>query len=160
MLISDILGLLIIAIMGFIGFIIGKYVSERVILPILIEKATKEIEKNPEWIVSRLNERYYGFSDIDIITVEGPIDTLPRFRLSKKKKDEGKLELLISNNTSIDEIDEIAKLALHGKIYICYNITTPNKPAYWLSILLYLLDGGDIEIKEKDKKPIDVFYKI
>ncbi len=150
MLISDILGLLIITIMGFIGFIIGKYVSERIILPILIEKATKEIEKNPKWIVSRLNEKYYGFSDIDIITVESPTDTLPRFRLNnKKKKDEEKLELLISDDTSIDEIDEIAKLALHGKIYIYYNITAPDKPAYWLSILLYLLDGGDIEIMEK-----------
>ena len=54
-----------------------------------------------------------------------------------------------------NDIDKIAALALRGKINIFYGLMTPDKPAYWLAILLYMLDGGDIKqeaISWEDKK--------
>lgn len=116
------------------------------IFPKIVEKTTVDVEKNPKWITPKLRTTYYGFSDIDIITAKSSIGTLPRFRLAPKKKEEERprLELLISEDTSVNDIDKVAQLALRGKIHIFYGIATPNKSATWLSILLYMLDGGDI----------------
>ena len=75
--------------------------------------------------------------------------------LKKNKKEETRLELLIPEDTSMNDIDKIAALALRGKINIFYGLMTPDKPAYWLAILLYMLDGGDIKqeaISWEDKK--------
>ena len=123
------------------AFIIFHQILKRVIFPILIKKTTTEIEKNPKWITPKIREKYYGLSDVDIITAESSFMILPRFRLGKNNR----IELLIPNNTSVDDIDEIAALALRGKISICYGLQTPNKPAYWLSIFCYMLDGGNIK---------------
>lgn len=128
-----------------------------IIFPKIVEKTTKEVEKNPKWITPKLRTTYYGFSNIDIITANSSIGALPRFRLSpkKNKKDETRLELLIPEDTSMNDIDKIAALALRGKINIFYGLMTPDKPAYWLAILLYMLDGGDIKqeaISWEDKK--------
>lgn len=154
MLVNIILELLIIITSGLIGFILGKCAFKYIALPILIQKTTKEIEKNPKWITPKLKEKYYGFSDIDIITAESSMGALPRFRLKEKKNkdDEERLELLIPEDTSVNDIDEVAKLALQGKLYIYYNISAPDKPAYWLSILCYMLDGGDIQQIEKGQE--------
>lgn len=128
-------------------------IFNKVVLPFIIKKRTKEIEKNPKWITSRITDLYYGFSDIDFILAECPFGGLPKFRLGKDHK---RLELLIPNDTQIRELDDIAKVALIGKIKIKYGLYFPDKPLHWLSILCYLLDGGDIKIKDKkDKKPVD-----
>lgn len=116
-----------------------------IIFPFIVEKTTQEIEKNPKWITPKLRTTYYGFSNIDIITARSSIGALPRFRLAQKKNEERRLELLIPEDTSVNDIDKIAALALHGKINIFYGLMAPNKSAHWLSILLYMLDGGDIK---------------
>ena len=154
MLISEVFELLVIIIFGLIGFVLGRYIFNYIALPILIKRTTKEIEKNPNWITPKLREKYYGFSDIDIITAESSVGALPRFRLKEKKNkdDKERLELLIPEDTSVNDIDEVAKLALQGKLYIYHNISMPDKPAYWLSILCYMLDGGDIQQIEKEEK--------
>ena len=128
-----------------------------IIFPKIVEKTTKEVEKNPKWITPKLRTTYYGFSNIDIITANSSIGALPRFRLApkKNKKEEPRLELLIPEDTSVNDIDKIAALALRGKINIFYGLMTPDKPAHWLAILLYMLDGGDIKqeaISWEDKK--------
>lgn len=128
-----------------------------IIFPKIVEKTTKEVEKNPKWITPKLRTTYYGFSNIDIITANSSIGALPRFRLvpKKNKKEETRLELLIPEDTSVNDIDKIAALALRGKINIFYGLMTPDKPAHWLAILLYMLDGGDIKqeaISWEDKK--------
>jgi hypothetical protein len=125
----------------------------RVIFPWIVNKRTKDIEKNPKWIVPELQEKYYGFRDIDIITVNSPLGLIPRFRVDKKQKN--RLQLLIPVDTSVRDIDDIARLALAGKIRIKYGLWFPDKSAHWLAILNFMLDGGDIRIDatkwEKDK---------
>lgn len=143
----------------FTFFIVITFVKlwKLVIFPKIIEKTTTEVEKNPRWITPKLRTTYYGFSNVDIITANSSIGALPRFRLAPKKneKEETRLELLIPEDTSVNDIDKVAALALRGKINIFYGLMTPDKPAYWLSILLYMLDGGDIKqeaISWEDKK--------
>lgn len=125
----------------FIAFIIHTLLQlfKFLLLPKLIEKTTKEIEKNPKWIASKIN--YYGFHDIDIILATGPDFALPRLRISK----ENRYELLVSNDISTKEVDDIIRLALLGKIQVKYGLFFPDKPLHWLSILCYMLDGGDIK---------------
>ena len=118
-----------------------------IIFPKIVEKTTKEVEKNPRWITPKLRTTYYGFSNIDIITANSSIGALPRFRLHFNKKEKNKidrLELLIPEDTSVNDVDKVAALALAAKIRIFYGLTFTNKSAHWLSILLYMLDGGDI----------------
>ena len=58
---------------GLIGLVvfIGTYILlEKVIFPWLIEKRTIELEKNPKWLMTKLQDRYYGFRDLDIILVD------------------------------------------------------------------------------------------
>ena len=116
-----------------------------IIFPWLVNKKTKDIEKNPKWIVPELQNKYYGFRDIDIITVNSPLGMLPRFRIDKKKKD--RLQLLIPEDTSTKDIDNIAQLALAGKLRIKYGVWHPDKSAHWLAILNFMLDGGDIRVE-------------
>lgn len=118
-----------------------------IILPKIIEKTTVIIEKNPKWITPKLRLNYYGFSNIDIIVAKSFIGALPRFRfvVKKNKKEEPRLEVLISEDTPVNDIDKIAQLALCGKIYIFYGVATPDKSASWLSALLYMLEGGNID---------------
>ena len=117
------------------------------IVPKIIEKTTTIVEKNPRWITPKLRLNYYGFSNVDIVTVKNCIGELPRFRLipRKNKKDIPRLEVLISEDTPVNDIDRIAQMALRGKIYIFYGVTTPDKSASWLSALLYMLEGGNID---------------
>ena len=134
----------------------GYIIFDRIIFPKIVEKRTKYIEVNPKWITPKLQKEYYGFQDIDIILVEDPFGCVPRFRETKNNR----YELLISNDTSVKDIDGVAHLALAGKIKMKDGLWFPEKPPYWLSILCYMLDGGDIKQEatsweEKDKKPID-----
>lgn len=121
------------------------YVSSRIykkfIFPRLIEYDTKEIERNPKWIMKNIKSNYYGFHDVDIILAETKLFcSLPRFRITKNDR----YELWVSNDTTTREVDDILRLALVGKIYIKHNLFFPDKPIHWLSILCYMLDGGDI----------------
>lgn len=138
---ESMLATIIVIIIGYILIKIWKYV----IFPFIVKKTTHEVEKNPKWITPKLRQNYYGFSNIDIITARSTIGTLPRFRLNSKEKDKERLELLISEDTPVNDIDKVATLALQGKLHVYYNLHFPDKPAYWLSILLYMLDGGDIK---------------
>lgn len=115
---------------------------KKFVLPKLIEIDTKEIKKNPSWIMKDVEKNYYGFSDIDIILADTNVFTvLPTFRFGKT----GRFELLIPNETSTKDVDEVLRLALIGKIKMKYGLFYTDKPIYWLSILCYMLDGGDIE---------------
>lgn len=137
-----------------VGFALSR-LYKFVIFPKIIEKTTKEFDKNPKWIINELHSKYYGFHDIDIITAENSIGALPRFRVAKK--DKTRLEVLIPNDISTRDIEQMGQIALVGKIKIKYGLFFPDKPIHWLSILCFMLDGGEINVKEieKDKKPID-----
>ena len=141
-----------------IGLFLGWKIFSKLLFPILVNKSTKDIEVNPEWITPKLREKYYGLHDIDIVLVDDPFGCIPRFRETKSKR----LQLLISDDTSVKDIDDVARVALAGKLKLKYGIWFPDKPVFWLSILCYMLDGGDIheeavswKEKEKDNKPID-----
>lgn len=130
-----------------LGVIISPYIY-KLMLPILIKKTTKIIEKNPKWIVSKLRKNYYGLSDMDIIIVNSPIGVLPRFHINKKNN---KLELLISEDVSTKDIEDIATLALRGKLYIYHSVNltfTQNKSASYLSMLYCMINGGNIVFKK------------
>lgn len=115
------------------------------VYPRLLDKLTKEVERNPSWLVDKLRSEYYGFNDIDIIISNCPICSVPRFRVSKS----GKLELYVPEDYSVWTRDKIAQIALIGKIHIRHGISVgADKPVYWLSILCYMLDGGDINVSE------------
>jgi hypothetical protein len=121
-----------------------------IIFPKILEKTTKEFDKNPKWITNELHAKYYGFNDIDFITAENAIGALPRFRVPKN--DKTRLEILIPNDTSIRDIEQMGQVALVGKIKIKYGLFFPDKPIHWLSVLCFMLDGGEINVKEIEKR--------
>ena len=121
-----------------------------ILFPKLIEKTTKEFEKNPKWITNELRSKYYGFSDIDFITAENKLGALPRFRVSKD--DKTRLEMLISTDTLTRDIERIGQIALVGKIKIKHGLFFPDKPIHWLSILCFMLDGGEVCVKDIEKR--------
>lgn len=125
-----------------IMFYISSRIFKRFIFPKLIESDTKELERNPKWIMGELNKnKYYGFQDIDIILAETKLFySLPRFRVTKNNR----YELWISNDTTTREVDNILRFAIISKIYVKYGLFFPDEPLHWLSILCYMLDGGDI----------------
>ncbi|MDE5539947.1 MAG: hypothetical protein K2J20_05625, partial [Bacilli bacterium] len=55
-----------------------------------------------------------------------------------------RFEIWVPNDTSTKDADEVLRLAMVGKIQIKYGLWFPDKPIHWLSILCYMLDGGDI----------------
>ena len=132
-----------------IGIIILLWeIFNRVIFPKLVYAGMKEIERNPKWIMSKL--QYYGFEDIDIILCTSVFGMLPQFRTNKKT---ARLELWIDYDTSTSDTEKIGQLALAGKIKVLYGLWFPEKPVYWLSILCFMLDGGEIRLE--NKKPLD-----
>ena len=147
----------------FVIFIV--YIATRAfklfVRPAILDMDTKEIERNPKWIVDKVKGVYYGFHDIDFILAESNIfSSLPRFKISKTDR----YELWLPSDISIKDVDEIVRLALVGKIQAKYGLIFRDKSLNWLSILCYMLDGGDINMidqpVEKDKKPIDANQKI
>lgn len=139
-----------------IGLIALYKIFDKIIFPWIVNKRTNDIEVNPKWIVSKLQAKYYGFNDMDIVIVKDPFNMIPRFRLAKHNR----LQLLIPEDTSTRDIEDIGRLALAGKLRIKYGVWFPEKPTQWLSILNYMLDGKDIKIEstkwEEDKKPVDL----
>lgn len=119
-------------------------IFNKTIFPWIVSIRTKDIEKNPKWIISELQEKYYGFKDMDIIIVNSPLGMIPRFRVDKD--DKNRLQMLLPENISLRDIDNIAQIALAGKIKIKYGLWFPDKPANWLAILNYMLDGGNIRM--------------
>lgn len=128
------------------GLSLAWDIFNKVIFPKLVYHGMKEIDRNPKWITSKL--QYYGFSDIDIVLCESKWGMLPRFRAGK----ENRLELWIDNDISTRDVDDIGHLALCVKLKAKYGLWFPDKPTYWLSILLYMLDGGNIEMREQEKQ--------
>lgn len=127
----------------FVIFIV--YIATRVfklfVRPVILDMDTKEIERNPKWIVDKVKGVYYGFHDIDFILAESNIfSSLPRFKISKTDR----YELWLPSDISIKDVDEIVRLALVGKIQVKYGLIFRDKSLNWLSILCYMLDGGDI----------------
>jgi hypothetical protein len=117
------------------------WIYKKWLFPKLVALDTKEIEKNPKWITNKSKD-YYGFTDIDFILVESKIfDALPRLRITKDHR----FQLLLSTDTLTKDVDDIIKVALSGKIYVKYGVFFPDKSIHWLSILCYMLDGGDIK---------------
>ena len=109
--------------------------------PVILDMDTKEIERNPKWIVDKVKGIYYGFHDIDFILAESNIfSSLPRFKISKTDR----YEFWLPSDISIKDVDEIVRLALVGKIQVKYGLIFRDKSLNWLSILCYMLDGGDI----------------
>lgn len=139
---NNILYSLFIIVWIILGYKIGNLIIQN-ILPKLAEKRVKEIEKNPKWITPKLREEYYGFDDIDIILAQSSYPILPFFRLAKNNR----FELLVPDDITTKDVNLISQLALAGKIKIKYNVLYLDKPVDWLSILCYMLDGGDIIIK-------------
>ena len=125
------------------------HIFDEFVFPYIFKKGTKEKEKNPQWITPKLRNDYYGINDVDIIIADSKFDTLPKFYATKNDR----YELILDDTVTTKDLDNIAKIVLLGKIKIKYNLWFPDKSAYWLSVLLYMLDGGNIEIK--DNKPID-----
>lgn len=135
---EEIYAILIIIVMFYISSRIFKYF----IFPKLLEMDTKELEKNPKWIMGDVRSKYYGFQDIDIIVAETNLfSALPRFRVAKNDR----FELLVPSDVSTKDVNEVLKLAMIGKINVKYGLMFTDKPLHWLCILCYMLDGGDIK---------------
>ena len=132
---------ILVLILAIMGLMIIHILFRYVISPAIIESGIEDIEKNPKWITSRLHDKYYGFNDIDFVIVKSKFGRLPRFRVGKKGK---ALEMLISEDTPTKDVEIIGMLALASKIKIQHGIFLPGRPIYWLSVLCYMLDGGDI----------------
>lgn len=134
----------------FITIIIIFYASweifNRVIFPKMVTKGMKELDRNPKWITSQL--QYYGFHDIDIILCKSKWGMLPRFRVGKNDR----LELWIDNDTSTKDVEEIGRLALLGKLKVKYGVWYEDKPIHWLSVLCYMLDGGNVTTENVEWK--------
>lgn len=135
-------------------FIISAYAFSRlyryVIFPKIIEKTTTEFDKNPKWITNELHSKYYGFADIDFITANNTVGHLPRLRVAKD--DKTRLEMLIPHDIETREVEAIGQLALVGKIKVKYGLFFPDKPLHWLSILCFMLDGGEVNVKDIEKR--------
>lgn len=137
---------LLIALLIIVIFIIEWKIFNKTLAPILIQKGLTEIARNPKWITSRLHEEYYGFDDVDIILCESKWGVLPYFHINHKR-----IEVWVSNNTSIDEVEALGHLILCSRLKVEYGLWYTGKPLYWLSLLLYMLDGGDMKVEEKIK---------
>lgn len=138
MILSDELCFLILtAIIVYIGYRVFKSVA----IPFTINFIADEIEMNPKWFIGKLREDYYGFHDVDIILVDHAVGRLPCFRKVKATK---RIEVLLSEEVKTSEVNSLAQLILATKIKMKYGVYYPNKPIAWLSILCYMLDGGEI----------------
>lgn len=145
--------LAIVILIAMVSYILWD-IFRKIILPKIINHGMKELDRNPKWVTSQL--QYYGFNDIDIVLCESKYGMLPRFRYNAKKQ---KIELWVPNDISTRDVENIGQVALVGKIKVKYGLFFPDKPLYWLSILCYMLDGGDVKqaaVKwEENKKPLD-----
>ena len=143
---SDVAWVILIVLVLYVLHKVYRYI----LFPKMINKITKEVEKNPKWITKELHSKYYGFADIDFITAEDDLGVLPRFRVSKE--DDTRLEFLIPDDTPTTDIERLGHHALVGKIKLKYGLFFPEKPIEWLSILLFMLEGGEVTIKDIEKR--------
>ena len=120
---------------------------KRVLYPIILQSGMREISRNPTWVNNRIRT-YYGFEDIDIVLCESLWGGLPHLRVATNKS---KLELWIPNDVSVDDIDYYGRLALSAKLKINYGLWFPEKSLPWLSIVCYMLDGGDVKYEFQSK---------
>lgn len=127
--------------------VLAYQIFRKKIFPSLLRDSLKEVERNPRWFKAR--KEYYGFEDMDVVLYEHSFACSPYF---KTNKDRTKLEFWIHNDTKVDDAEEMARIALAGKIQAKYGLWFPDKPIYWLSILLYLLDGGDVNMIDKKQE--------
>lgn len=111
--------------------------------PAILDSKTKKLETNPKWITDILY-KFYGFQDIDFVVVKCSISDSPRFQVSTKNR----LTFLVPENITSDQVEEIGRIALIGKLNIKHQLFYPDKHILWLSILCYLLDGHDIAMSD------------
>lgn len=121
-------------------------IFDHIIFPKMIYNGMKETDRNPKWIMSKLSQ-YYGFNEVDIVLCTSKWGMLPCMREGKEK-----LELWIDEDTPTSDVNDIGIMALAGVLKMKYGILDLDKPIYWQSILLYMLDGGEIEMKDKIKQ--------
>ena len=137
---------IIIVLSTYLGCNLYKYFLR----PFILKLGTKDIETNPKWLTPKLQSEYYGFHDMDIVLVETKfIHELPRFRVTKQNR----LQLLLPIDISTKDTEEIARIALLGRLKIKHNLWYPDKPTHWLSILNFMLDGGDIKQEATSWEP-------
>lgn len=100
------------------------------------------LEKNPKWLLPELRSQYYGFHDIVIYVVKNTYISSINLHYHTALKC---LEVFIPEYEAVPrDIDDIAKFILAGKIFLQHKIRITDKPVYWLSILCYMLDGGEV----------------
>lgn len=135
-------------VMLFIEFAITMIIPK--IQNIIIKKNMKNFIKNPKWLIDYLRKNHYGFNDIDMyLAKDDTIKYLPYMMLDKNKS----LKLFLPSAITTNDIEEIGKLALIGKLQINYNVgfNYADKSLQWLAILCYLLDGNDYGIVENSR---------
>jgi hypothetical protein len=108
-------------------------------------RLTYELERNPKWITSKLSQKYYGFQDVDIIIGESKLNVLPFFYITKTHK----YEMWISDDVLVDDVEKLGRAILNHKLKNKYNLWYPNKSIDELSTLLFMLDGGSVEVKRQ-----------
>lgn len=130
--------------LGVMCFFLGDMLWEKVAQPFLENKGTKVLETNPKWVTSELTDKYYGFYDVDFVLVEATnsFSHTPRFTVNKKTN---RYQLLFTDDITTHEVAELGRFTMICKLVAKYGIVAAkDKPLYWLSILCYMLDGGDI----------------
>lgn len=118
-----------------------------VVIPRMERRAAIEVGRNPKWIISQLP--YYGFYDVDFVLFKSKLNTMPHFRLNKNKD---RIEMWLPEDVTTQDIPELGRLALAGKLNAKYDVWYPDKPIHWLSVLCFMLDGGDINVQEQEVK--------
>ena len=120
------------------------------ITKLVVKKFITEVERNPKWLTEELFQSNYGFHDIDIVLCDSKLlkEALPLLHYNNKTY---KYELLVRSDVSPRNADLVGKTALAAKIITGFRVNISyealmDKPLHWLSILCYLLEGGDIKM--------------
>ena len=139
--------IILVAIITMMSLYLLWSLCRQILYPIIIRLGLREVSRNPIWVNNEIRT-YYGFEDIDIVLCESLWGGLPHLRTSKDKT---KLELWIPNDTPMDDINYYGRLALASKLKINYGLWFPEKSLPWLSIVCYMLDGGDVKYEFQSK---------
>lgn len=125
------------------------YVFKHWIKPSLETRSMKEVDRNPKWVTKQITS-YYGFEDIDFVLFDSNMVDSPRLKTNKTRD---RLELWLPCDTLTKDIPELSRLALACKIHTRHGVWCPDKPIYWLSVLCFMLDGGEIKMEDRPKSP-------
>lgn len=123
------------------------YVWKRWVRPMMETFKMKEVDRNPKWVMRQLVS-YYGFEDIDFVLFDSGVVCSPRLKTNKTRD---RLELWLPCDTLTKDVPELGRIALACKLHVRYGVWYPDKPIYWLSVLLFMLDGGEIRMEDRPK---------